>query len=144
MERLTERLNDGTAAMNCGYCEIIDACTCLACRNMLKDRLAAYEDTGLTPEQIATVAGAAAMVRSTMGERTLEWLVEKLQEGRVRVIPGRPGDLYRSKGGELVELSAIHISSAPRQMVILESEKGLTARDEVYFRRNFTKQEAMP
>lgn len=144
MERLTKtdhgivlcanRTNACTTA-GCGWCK----------NNMaVFNRLAAYEETGLTPEQIATMAGAAAMVRSTMGERTLEWLIDMLRQGRVRVIPGRPGDLYRNKRGEVVELSAIHISSAPRQMVILEGVKGLTARDDVYFRRNFTKAEVSP
>lgn len=107
-------------------------------------RLAAYEDTGLTPEQIATMARAAAAVKSAMGERTLEWLMEKLQEGRVRVIPAKPGTMYRSKRGEVVELTAIHITSAPRQTVVYEGPAGLNACDELYFRRNFTKEEATP
>ena len=58
MERLTKRDTDGQAMMDCQKCEadwtgkhgkpMVD-CTALYCRNRLKDRLAAYEDTWLTP-----------------------------------------------------------------------------------------------
>ncbi len=60
MERLTKRDTDGQAMMDCEKCKAdwtgkhgkpMDDCTALYCRNRLKDRLAAYEDTGLTPEQ---------------------------------------------------------------------------------------------
>ena len=59
-ERMTKRDIDGRAVMDCKKCKadwmgkhgkpMVD-CTALYCRNRLKDRLAAYEDTGLTPEQ---------------------------------------------------------------------------------------------
>ena len=61
MDRLTKRLGDGQAVMDCGACGVswhkkhekdMPYCTALHCRNRLKDRLAAYEDTGLEPEQI--------------------------------------------------------------------------------------------
>lgn len=54
MERLTKRLDDGQAVMDCQNCDLnsLQSCTCLACRNRLKDRLAAYEDAGLTPEEV--------------------------------------------------------------------------------------------
>ena len=61
MERLTKRDTDGQAMMDCLKCEadwtgkhgkpMVD-CTALYCRNRLKARLAAYEDTGLTPEEV--------------------------------------------------------------------------------------------
>lgn len=61
MERLTKRYTDGQAMMDCEKCKadwtgkhgkpMVD-CTALYCRNRLKDRLAAYEDTGLTPEEV--------------------------------------------------------------------------------------------
>ncbi len=45
-KRMTARLADGQAVMNCSNCELNDnGCNLLACRNRLKDRLAAYEDT---------------------------------------------------------------------------------------------------
>lgn len=56
MERLTKRDTDGQAIMDCEKCKadwtdkhgkpMVD-CTALYCRNRLKNRLAAYEDTGL-------------------------------------------------------------------------------------------------
>ena len=61
MERLTKRYTDGQAMMDCEKCKadwtgkhgkpMVD-CTALYCRNRLKDRLAAYEDTGLEPEEV--------------------------------------------------------------------------------------------
>ena len=58
MERYTKRLEDGQAVMDCANCPESwntnpgGKCTALYCRNRLKDRLAAYEDTGLEPEEI--------------------------------------------------------------------------------------------
>lgn len=61
MERLTKRDTDGQVMMDCEKCKadwtgkhgkpMVD-CTALYCRNRLKARLAAYEDTGLTPEEV--------------------------------------------------------------------------------------------
>ena len=61
MERLTKRDNDGQAMMDCEKCKadwtgkhgksMVD-CTALYCRNRLKDRIAAYEDTELEPEEV--------------------------------------------------------------------------------------------
>ena len=145
MERLTERLNNGAAyVVSETGTEGVGHYTTQRRLPEVITRLAAYEDTGLTPEQIATMARAAAIVKSAMGERTLEWLMEKLQEGRVRVIPAEPGDLYRNKRGEVVEVTAIHVTTAARQVVVYEGAAGLNACDELYFRRNFTKEEATP
>ena len=60
MERLTKRLDDGQAVMRCAECKeswnkehgaALEGCTALYCRNRCKERLAAYEDTGLMPEE---------------------------------------------------------------------------------------------
>ena len=60
-ERLTKRDTDGQAMMDCQKCKAdwtgkhgkpMADCTALYCRNRLKDRLAAYEDTGLMPGDI--------------------------------------------------------------------------------------------
>lgn len=52
--RLTKRLDDGQAVMDCRRCKMskTSGCSALGCRNMVKERLAAYEDTGLLPEEI--------------------------------------------------------------------------------------------
>ena len=45
MKRLTKRLEDGKAVMDCILCaEQGDVCSLLSCRNRLKDRLCDYED----------------------------------------------------------------------------------------------------
>ena len=54
--RLTKRLSDGQAALECRACALkSNGCTLYSCRQMLKDRLAAYEDTGLEPGKIMTL-----------------------------------------------------------------------------------------
>ena len=76
MERLTKRDTDGQAMMDCEKCKadwagkhgkpMVD-CTALYCRNRLKDRLAAYEDTGLTPEEVNdVVVGVKLMAKSQL------------------------------------------------------------------------------
>lgn len=61
-KRMTKRDTDGQAMMDCEKCKAdwtgkhgkpMADCTALYCRNRLKDRLAAYEDTGLTPEEVS-------------------------------------------------------------------------------------------
>lgn len=70
-ERMTKRDTDGQAVMDCKKCKAdwmgkygkpMVECTALYCQNRLKDRLAAYEDTGLTPEQLPT-SDVAPVVR---------------------------------------------------------------------------------
>lgn len=103
MERLTKRDTDGQAMMDCQKCEadwtgkhgkpMVD-CTALYCRNRLKDRLAAYEDTGLTPERCAEFARADAEGRYIVmrdaeqeGVARLRELAEADKDGRLVVIP---------------------------------------------------------
>lgn len=55
MDRLTKRDKGGNARMDCDKCDIRyreGCCSQRLCKNSLIDRLAAYEDTGLTPEEI--------------------------------------------------------------------------------------------
>lgn len=108
MERLTKRDTDGQAMMDCLKCEAdwtgkhgkpMDDCTALYCRNRLKARLAAYEDTGLTPEEVNdAVVGAKLMAKAKLvsafgvaAERLRE-LAEADKEGRLMVLPCKVGD----------------------------------------------------
>ena len=52
--RLTKRLDDGQAVMDCQNCELnsLQSCTALACRNRLKERLAEYEDVAIYPANL--------------------------------------------------------------------------------------------
>jgi hypothetical protein len=64
VERYTKRLDDGQAVMDCQSCKekhINDQdmyCSALNCRNRLKDRLAAYEELDLEPQEIERIVDA--------------------------------------------------------------------------------------
>ena len=106
-ERLTKRDTDGQAMMDCQKCKadwtgkhgkpMVD-CTALYCRNRLKDRIAAYEDTGMTPERCAEFARADAEGRYIImrdaeqeGVARLRELAEADKEGRLFLLPLEPG-----------------------------------------------------
>lgn len=107
MERLTKRDTDGQAMMDCQKCKAdwtgkhgkpMDSCTALYCRNRLKDRIAAYEDTGLTPERCAEFARAVAEGRYIVmrdaeqeGVARLRELAEADKDGRLVVLPCKVG-----------------------------------------------------
>lgn len=121
MERLTKRDTDGQAMMDCQKCEadwtgkhgkpMVD-CTALYCRNRLKDRLAAYEDTGLTPERCAEFARADAEGRYIVmrdaeqeGVARLRELAEADKDGRLVVLPCKVGDrLYEVTGRKTISV----------------------------------------
>ncbi len=99
MERMTKRLQSGKAVMDCPKCEHskITECTLYGCRNRLKDRLAAYEDTGLTPEEIQapfTAGTLADMAAHALGlePRRLRELAAADKDGRCIVLPCKAGD----------------------------------------------------
>lgn len=109
MERLTKRDNDGQAMMDCQKCEAdwtekhgesMEDCTALYCRNRLKERLAAYEDTRLTPGEVRSLWGewnAMMRVLNSIGsyDRLCE-LAEAGKDGRLVVLPCKVGDtVYR-------------------------------------------------
>lgn len=121
MERLTKRDTDGQAIMDCEKCKadwtgkhgkpMVD-CTALYCRNRLKDRLAAYEDTGLTPEEINDLASVREippeaeyainkhadsiierldkLLAQTDDDVRLRELAEADKDGRLVVLPVKP------------------------------------------------------
>ena len=91
MERLTKRDTDGQAMMDCQKCKAdwtgkhgkpMADCTALYCRNRLKDRLAAYEDTWLMPKEIAAM-------RHTLDEyhKVADPLLRAQADGRLVVLP---------------------------------------------------------
>ena len=109
MERLTKRMSDGQAMMDCEKCKAdwtgkhgkpMADCTALYCRNRLKDRLAAYEDTGLTPEEvlpkdkadeIALKLMRLADLESFCSYTRLRELAEADKDGRLVVLPFTSG-----------------------------------------------------
>ena len=102
-ERLTKRDTDGQAMMDCQKCEADWTgkhgkpradCTALYCRNRLKDLLAAYEDTGMTPEEIDMDHEAAETLRQLCRGcdlDRLEELAEADKDGRVVMLPCKVG-----------------------------------------------------
>lgn len=78
MERLTIRLPDGQACVDCNRCksertgestDVKEMCSTLYCRNRLKDRLAAFEDTFLDPDELLTLRQENETLRRILGER---------------------------------------------------------------------------
>lgn len=109
MERLTKRDTDGQAMMDCEKCKadwtgkhgkpMVD-CTALYCRNRLKDRLAAYEDKGLEPEEVlpkdkadetALTLMRLADLESLCSYTRLRELAEADENGRLVVLPCKVG-----------------------------------------------------
>ena len=116
MERLTKRATDGQAIMDCEKCKadwtgkhgksMVD-CTPLYCRNRLKDRLAAYEETGLTPEQCESaknIIDYAFSADTSKAERIRE-LLKADKSGRLVVPPCKVGDrLYEVTGRKTISV----------------------------------------
>mgnify|MGYP004652587249 FL=1 len=78
MDRLTIRLPDGQACVDCNRCksertgestDVKEMCSTLYCRNRLKDRLAAFEDTFLDPEELLTLRQENETLRRILGKR---------------------------------------------------------------------------
>lgn len=113
MERLTKRNTNGQAMMDCEKCKadwtgkpMVD-CTALYCHNRLKDRIAAYEDTGLTPAEVSAPVKDWSDLCTIVGEcggiDRLRELAEADKEGRVVVLPCKVGDvLYRASPSGVV------------------------------------------
>lgn len=88
-------------------------CTALYCRNRLKDRLAAYEDTRLTPERCAEFARADAEGRYIVmrdaeqeGVARLRELAEADKDGRVAVLPRWKNEEERLERRRLMQIMA--------------------------------------
>lgn len=116
-KRMTKRDTDGQAMMDCQKCEAdwtgkhgkpMADCTALYCRNRLKDLLAAYEDTGMTPEEIDMDHEAAETLRQLCRScdlDRLEKLAEADKDGRVVVPPCKVGDrLYEVTGRKTISV----------------------------------------
>nr|DAH52108.1 MAG TPA: hypothetical protein [Caudoviricetes sp.] len=115
MERLTEKHYLGTDHyMKCsGGCNVDMDCIDCPSFDCLVERLAAYEDTGLTPEEvlpkdkadeIALKLMRLADLESFCSYTRLRALAEADKDGRLVVPPCKVGDkLYRVFAGEIFE-----------------------------------------
>ena len=114
MERLTEKHYLGTDHyMKCsGNCNVDMDCIDCPSFDCLVERLAAYEDTGLTPERCAEFAQADAEGRYIVmrdaeqeGVARLRELAEADKDGRVVVLPCKVGDrLYEVTGRKTISV----------------------------------------
>lgn len=123
MERLTKRDTDGQAMMDGQKCKAdwtgkhgkpMADCTALYCRNRLKDRLAAYEDSECEPEEvlpkdkadeIALKLMRLADLESLCSYTRLRELAEADKDGRVVVPPCKVGDrLYEVTGRKTISV----------------------------------------
>ncbi len=110
MERLTQRLRTGEVLMASEYEEKYTEQEWIS---VLQDRLAAYEDTWLKPEEIDMDHEAAEQLRHLCRDcdlDRLEELAEADKDGRLVVLPVRPvltqsigSMLYIIEDGEIVE-----------------------------------------
>lgn len=95
MERLTKRLEDGQAAFHeChGTCGTCDGSNCY-CIGPMVDRLAAYEDTGLEPEEVMELKSftQGGVHKVDDGWKHVQDLLQAEKEGRLVVLdePMRP------------------------------------------------------
>lgn len=122
-ERMTKRDTDGQAIMDCERCKAdwtgkhgkpIADCTALYCRNRLKDRLAAYEDSDCEPEEVLPKDKADEIALKLMRLADLESfcsydrlreLAEADKDGRVVVPPCKVGDrLYEVTGRKTISV----------------------------------------
>ena len=109
MERCTIRLKTGEAR-----CSQLDG-------NVVVERLAAYEDTGLTPEKIKapftenTMINLAAQALGVEHSRLRE-LAEADKDGRVVVLPCKVGDTVYTNNRVLGADNAMHDEICTRRI----------------------------
>ena len=103
MERCTIRLKTGEAR-----CSQLDG-------NVVVERLAAYEDTGLTPEEIKapftedTMINLAAQALGVEPSRLRE-IAEADKDGRLVVMPCKVGERWADEDGRAVRITAVIVS----------------------------------
>lgn len=120
MERLTEKHYLGTDHyMKCsGNCDVDMDCIDCPSFDRLVERLAAYEDTGLTPEEVAALIKDWSDLCTTIGEcggiDRLRELAEADKDGRVAVLPCKPdGSMLNTSDPERPEImKRIHFAVA--------------------------------
>ena len=101
MERLTQRLRTGEVLMASDYEEKYTEQEWIS---VLQDRLAAYEDTWLEPDEVTALQKDWSDLRTVIGEcggiDRLRELAEADKAGRVVVLPCKVGDVVYGFHGE--------------------------------------------
>jgi hypothetical protein len=117
MNRLTKRHNNG-ASWNGNP----DHSTQVRYRELL-DRLAAYEDTGLTPEETEDIAKAKA-------------------DGRCVVLPCKPNERWIGEQGEIVVIKIVTDWTGTYVHYRYKGKREVCCCNPTYFAIHFTREEA--
>lgn len=113
MERLTSRNEDCVSVNGYGLYHLT-----MTEVVQMADRLAAYEDTGLTPEEIKapftedTMINLAAQALGVEPSRLRE-LAEADKDGRVIILPCKVGERWTDEDGRAVRITAVIVSIEP-------------------------------
>ena len=106
MERLTQRLRTGEVLMASEYEEKYTEQEWIS---VLQDRLAAYEDTRLTPEEVDKLTKDWTDLCTIVGEcggiSRVRELAEADKNGRVVVLPCKPDAIYWERSGSILAQS---------------------------------------
>ena len=110
MERLTQRLRTGEVLMASKYEEKYTEQEWIS---VLQDRLAAYEDTGLTPQEVISMHGEWCAMMSALnsiggGYTRLRELAEADKDGRLVVLPCKVGDTVYWVHGAVITECKVH------------------------------------
>lgn len=116
--------------LDCDNCELQQSYECgeILCRDRLRNRVAAYEDTALEPEEVATIKlammgksiAAVEAFNGTPISRLIE-LAEADKDGRVVVLPCKVGDvLYAAESAPVIPLHVMEVAI----YLALEGEDG--------------------
>ena len=114
MERLTEKYYLGTDHyMKCsGNCNVDMDCIDCPSFDRLVERLAAYEDTGLEPDEVTALQKDWSELCTVIGEcggiDLLRELAEADKEGRVVVLPCKVGDTVYWVHGAVITECKVH------------------------------------
>ena len=111
------------------------------------NRLSAYEDTGLEPEEIYEVRFLIAAQRDPQKLARLRELVLAEQAGRLVVLPCKVGEYWRDWDGERVRIESVSFSFIRRHLCNTDmvtyrydDEEDDFAVNWIYFKSHFTRE----
>lgn len=154
MERLTTRLLDGGARRNCDSCEMQKNCGPYDCLQRMVNRLASYEDTELSPEEIEDLASVREispeaeyainahadsiierldkLLKKTDEDARINELAAADKEGRVLILPCKRGDrIYICSAGSAWGFWVDDVSTLNGRTVLNVHGFGTIAADEI-------------
>ena len=115
------------------------------------NRLAAYEDTGLDPEQVLELKSftQGGIHKVDAGWKHVQKLLQAEQEGRLVVLPCKVGEYWRDRDGERVRIESVSFSFTRRHLCNTDmvtyrydEEEDDFAVNWIYFKSHFTREEA--